>query len=48
MEYTFRQHIDNTHVVRVADPRRRREQQAGLMAMAVLFVLCFTGRSSNE
>jgi cell division protein FtsL len=42
MEYTFRQHIDNTHVVRVADPRRRREQQAGLMAMAVLFVLCFS------
>jgi cell division protein FtsL len=41
MEYYFRQHIDNTRVVRVADPRQRREQQAGLIAMALLFALCF-------
>ncbi len=41
MEFYFRQQIDNSRVVRVADPRRRREQRAGLAAMAVLFVVSF-------
>ncbi len=41
MEFYFRQQIDNSRVVRVADPRRRREQRAVLAAMAVLFVVSF-------
>ncbi|MGH9475639.1 MAG: hypothetical protein ACRD1C_04835 [Terriglobales bacterium] len=41
MEIYFRQQIDNSRVVRVADPRRRREQRVTLGAVVVLFLLGF-------
>lgn len=34
----FVQNIDNSRVVRVADPRRRREQQIVLVAVGIVFV----------
>lgn len=41
MDIYFVQQIDNSRVVRVADPRRRREQRAMLVAVVVLFALGF-------
>ncbi|MGH9412707.1 MAG: cell division protein FtsL [Terriglobales bacterium] len=41
MEIYFRQQIDNSHVVRMVDPRRRREQRVYLYAVVVLFLLGF-------
>ncbi len=41
MEIYFRQQIDNSHVVRTLDPRRRREQRAYLVAVVLLFLLGF-------
>lgn len=41
MDIYFVQQIDNSHVVRVADPRRRRELRVFLGAVAVLFALFF-------
>lgn len=41
MDIYFVQQIDNSRVVRVADPRRRREQRVFLAAVVVLFALCF-------
>lgn len=37
----FVQNIDNSRVVRVADPRRRREQQIMLTAVAMVFLFLF-------
>lgn len=41
MEIYFVQQIDNSRVVRVADPRRRREQRVLLAAVGALFALLF-------
>jgi|SRR6185312_11613061 len=41
MDIYFVQQIDNSRVVRVADPRRKREQQVFFAAVVVLFALCF-------
>lgn len=41
MDNYFRQKIDNSRVVRVADPRRKREAHAALVAGLILFVLGF-------
>ena len=41
MDIYFVQQIDNSHLVRVADPRRQREQRVQLLAAVVLFVLVF-------
>lgn len=41
MDIYFVQQIDNSHVLRVGDPRRRREQRALLATVAVLFLLGF-------
>jgi len=37
----FVQNIDNSRVVRVADPRRRREQQIMMVAVGILFLFLF-------
>lgn len=37
----FVQNIDNSRVVRVADPRRRREQQIMLVAVGIVFLFLF-------
>jgi len=37
----FVQSIDNSRVVRVADPRRRREQQTMLIAVGIVFLFLF-------
>lgn len=37
----FVQNIDNSRVVRVADPRRRREQQIMLVAVGLVFLFLF-------
>lgn len=39
MEIQFMQQIDNSHLVRVADPRRRREQLATLIGVALVLAL---------
>lgn len=39
-EIYFHKPIDNSRLVRVADPERQREMRAFLMALAVLFALC--------
>ncbi|MGH9483158.1 MAG: cell division protein FtsL [Terriglobales bacterium] len=41
MDIYFAQQIDNSRVIRMADPRRRREQRTLLAAVAVLFALGF-------
>lgn len=41
MDIYFAQQIDNSRVIRVADPSRRREQRVLLIAVMVLFVLGF-------
>jgi len=41
MEIYFVQQIDNSRVVRVADPQRRREQRVLLVAVMVVFALGF-------
>lgn len=41
MDIYFVQQIDNSRVIRVADPRRRREQRVFLVAVAVVFALGF-------
>ncbi|MGH9488612.1 MAG: hypothetical protein ACRD04_13615 [Terriglobales bacterium] len=41
MEIYFRQQIDNSRVVRVADPRRRHEQRFCLLAVVALFLFGF-------
>ncbi len=40
-EIYFVQNIDNSRVVRVADPRRRREQQIMLAAVGIVFLFLF-------
>ncbi|MGH9394857.1 MAG: hypothetical protein ACRD1E_11855 [Terriglobales bacterium] len=41
MDNYFRQQIDNSHLVRVADPMRRRELRALLLAVVLAFAVGF-------
>ncbi|HXR96906.1 MAG TPA: cell division protein FtsL [Terriglobales bacterium] len=41
MDVYFIQQIDNSRVIRVADPRRRREQHVYVGAVVMLFLLLF-------